>query len=71
MRRAVEEKVKALYDIRSQIVHSGRYQVTDADLALLRTLTKGSLIRTCTDQEITQLTTPEELVAWFRARGST
>ncbi len=69
-RPRIEEKVKELYDIRSQIVHSGHYLVTEADLALLRTLTKTSLIRMCTDQEPTQLSTPPDLVAWFKARGS-
>jgi hypothetical protein len=44
-RAEVKESVKRLYKVRSAIVHSGSYEVTDEDLGRLRTLTKGALLR--------------------------
>src|SRR5215216_3884223 len=35
-RKKISKRVRDLYDVRSKIVHSGSYQVTDADLSLIR-----------------------------------
>jgi hypothetical protein len=67
-RRDVFSKIGHLYGIRSKIVHSGRYQVTDADLALLRNITKAALIRICTGEEFMSMRTGKELGEWFQDR---
>lgn len=67
-RRSVFDSVKRLYDIRSKIVHTGRYQVTDADLSLIRNVTKAALIRVCTHGEFQFMTNPEHLGKWFEDR---
>jgi len=67
-RRDLFSKLGHLYGIRSKIVHSGRYQVTDADLALLRNITKAALIRVCTGSEFLSMRTGKELGEWFQDR---
>lgn len=67
-RRDLLTKLGDLYKIRSMIVHSGRYQVTDADLSLLRGITKAALIRICTGSEFLSMSSPEELAEWFQDR---
>lgn len=67
-RRDVFDSIKRLYDIRSKIVHSGRYQVTDADLSLIRNVTKAALIRVCTQGEFRSMTNPIHLGKWFENR---
>jgi len=67
-RRDLFAKVKHLYGIRSKIVHSGHYQVTDGDFGLIRALTTGALVRVCTLEEFTEISTPEELVLWFETK---
>lgn len=65
-RRDLFSKVGHLYNIRSKIVHSGLYQVTDADLGLLRNITKAALIRICTGEEFIAMRTGKELGEWFQ-----
>lgn len=67
-RRIVFSKLGKLYDIRSKIVHNGRYQVTDADLSLLRNITKSALIRICTGSEFCSMSSGKELGEWFQER---
>lgn len=67
-RRDFFEKVSHLYDIRSKIVHSGEYQVTDADLGLLRNITKAVLIRICMGEEFIPMRSGQELGKWFQDR---
>ena len=67
-RRDIFSKVRHLYGIRSKIVHSGRYQVTDADLALQRNITKRALIRICTAEEFSAMRNGKELGEWFQNR---
>lgn len=67
-RRDLFTKLGDLYKIRSKMVHSGRYQVTDVDLSLLRTITKAALIRICTRSEFLSMSSPKELAEWFQNR---
>ena len=67
-RRDLFTKLGDLYKIRSKMVHSGRYQVTDADLSLLRRITKTALIRICTRSEFLSMSSPKELAEWFQNR---
>lgn len=67
-RREVFGLVKRLYEVRSKIVHTGRYQVTDADVSLVRQVTKAALIRICTGDEFQAMTDPTHLAQWFDDR---
>lgn len=67
-RRDLVTKLRELYKIRSKIVHSGQYQVTDADLSLLRSITKAALIRICTGTEFLSMRSGKELGKWFQDR---
>ena len=67
-RRDLVTKLRDLYDIRSKIVHSGQYQVTDADLNLLRGITKTALIRISTRKEFLSMRSGKELGDWFQDR---
>ena len=44
-RKDIHRSLARLYGVRSTIVHSGDYEVTDEDLGLLRALTKRVLVR--------------------------
>lgn len=67
-RREIFAHVGRLYKVRSSIVHSGRYHVTSEDLGLMRWLTKACLVRACTLEELTRMTTTGDLVEWFQSR---
>jgi hypothetical protein len=60
-RRDVFEKVDEMYKIRSKIVHSGHVQVAEADLGLMRRLTKAALIRVCTTPDLQRFASSQEL----------
>jgi hypothetical protein len=67
-RRNVFTKMGELYGIRSAIVHDGHYQVTDADLSLMRGFTKTCLIRALTWKELVELTSRDALRDWFTGK---
>ena len=60
-RKDVFQKVSRVYEIRSKIVHRGYAQVTEADLGLMRWLSKTALIRMCTTPELQSFSTPFDL----------
>lgn len=64
-RLRVQKTVADLYTIRSKIVHSGQYQVADADLGMMRWMCKASLLRACDSEEIRGLSGTAELRQWF------
>ena len=41
----LSKKISDLYTIRSKIVHTGYYQVTDADLSLIRLYSKSCILK--------------------------
>lgn len=67
-RAGIFKEVGDLYQIRSKIVHSGRYQVADADFGLMRMYAKASIIRLCTSEDLTSMSTPSKLADWFHDR---
>jgi hypothetical protein len=64
-RKRIVNEVKALYNTRSKIVHSGKYQVTDADLAYIRLVTKNCILRIIIEPPFNSMKTINELVGWF------
>jgi len=61
-------KVGDLYNIRSKIVHSGRYQVLEADLNAIRKVAKAALIRISTGTNFQSMSSPKDLGKWFQDR---
>jgi hypothetical protein len=65
-RQEIFSTVGRLYGVRSQIVHSGHYQVVDSDLSLIRAFAKSCIIRICTSDPFVGMSTPKDLAEWFQ-----
>ena len=63
----IRNNIKTLYKIRSDIVHNGKYQVSDSNLALIRYYVKRSILRLLTDQEFDSMD-KNNLLDWFNKR---
>ena len=63
-RAEVTKSVADLYGVRSKIVHSGSYEVTDEDLGRLRWLTKAVLLRLLRRRSLWR-SSPNELETWL------
>lgn len=64
-RRRLFEQVRDLYAIRSRIVHSGKYEVNDAELGLIRSITKNCILRVLAHEPFKSMTSPDNLISWF------
>lgn len=62
VRKKFKKKFKELYRIRSSIVHSGYYEVTDADLSILRHLFNVCILRILTEDRFISMTKHKELI---------
>lgn len=67
-RKEISQLIGHLYNVRSRIVHSGFYEVTDEDLGRLKAIVIRCVLRTLLHRRIRQLKTPEELASWFDYR---
>jgi Apea-like HEPN len=67
-RKEVSALVNHLYDVRSRIVHSGSYEVTDDDLGRLKSIVKQCLLRALMDRRVRRLESPEAFRQWFEDR---
>ncbi len=63
----IKNDIKRLYKIRSDIVHNGKYQVSDSDLALIRYYAKRSILRLLTGTEFNSMD-KDKLLGWFNKR---
>ena len=64
-RTEIKKEVRDLYDIRSEIVHSGHYEVTDADVGKISKLTIACIKRILTEKPFTSMTKEQEIDNWF------
>jgi len=64
-RAEIKKEVRDLYGIRSKIVHSGHYEVTDADVGKIRELTIICIMRILTEKPFTSMTKEQEIDNWF------
>ena len=63
-RERIAADVSHLYGVRSRIVHSGSYEVTDEDLGRLRSIVKGCLLRLLSQRAIHSLSA-KEFSGWY------
>lgn len=64
-KRTLVKDLKKLYGIRSKIVHSGSYEVTDLDLFKLRFITKNCILRILKEEPFSSMTSVGQLTGWF------
>ncbi|MFZ0533234.1 MAG: hypothetical protein WAM09_08640 [Anaerolineales bacterium] len=65
LRKKVVKKAKDLYIARSQIVHTGNYHVTDAELYEIRQMTKLSILHILNLDPFISIQNTDELREWF------
>jgi Apea-like HEPN len=63
-RQRIAKEVGRLYGIRSRIVHTGSYEVTDSDLGSLRSIVKGALFRLLHFRDV-HSKSRQELATWL------
>lgn len=64
-RKEIRSAMKELYDIRSKIVHSGSYQVTDIDLNTIRVYTQSCIYRILTKEPFISMKGKNDFSNWF------
>lgn len=63
-RKYIKKKVKDLYGTRSDIVHDGKYQVTNAELGLMINFAQNCILRIFRDDPFKTMS-EKELLDWF------
>jgi hypothetical protein len=67
-RKNIRERTKELYKIRSKIVHTGSFEVSDSDLQYMRLFTKECIARILTGKEFETFEQDQQLIDWFDDR---
>lgn len=67
-RKKISTKVRDLYTVRSKIVHSGSYQVTDADISLIRSYSKNCILHIVNKEPFSSMNSVDSLVQWFNEK---
>jgi hypothetical protein len=67
-RKELSLRIRDLYEVRSSIVHSGSYEVSEIDLSRMRLITRQCILRTLVHRRIRQFRTPKEFGEWFESR---
>jgi hypothetical protein len=65
MRGKLFQELKALYSLRSEIVHVGDTDITDSDIAKMRTLAKQAVFTVLVSEGFTNMTEDKEFEDWF------
>ncbi|GEM_PF-981835 len=61
----IKKEIRELYGIRSKIVHSGLYEVTDDDVAKIRSLVVTCIMRILTKEPFISMTEEKQIDDWF------
>lgn len=61
----ISKDLRELYGIRSRIVHNGDYQISAANLALIRAITKNCIIALLTSEPFCSMENEGQITAWF------
>lgn len=65
-RRNLMERTKKLYSIRSDIVHSGRYEVSEKEYAEIYNITKNTILRLLASQQVRGFSQPDDFENWLK-----
>jgi hypothetical protein len=68
MRQELRKEIKQLYNIRSQIVHNGSFEVTDAALEKFGRIVKSTILRLITHRAVRRLDNLNQLQDWFESK---
>jgi len=64
-RSEVVNIVKDLYDLRSKLVHDGKYEITDLDIDSMRSICIKCIKRLCVDPLFQEMTSPKNFSDWL------
>lgn len=67
-RNELFEEMGRLYKIRSNLVHSGKFEVTDVDLSKMRAYAKTAILRILLDEPFVGMQSTSDLAAWFKGQ---
>jgi hypothetical protein len=67
-RKEISKNIRDLYKTRSDIVHNGSYQVTDADLNLIRVYSKSCILHIINDTTFEAMSDIVSFVQWFEEK---
>ena len=65
-RRNLMERTKKLYAIRSDIVHSGRYEVNKEKYADIYNITKNTILKLLASRRIREFSQPDDFENWLK-----
>ena len=65
-RRNLMERTKKLYAIRSDIVHSGRYEVNKEEYADIYNITKNTILKLLASRHIREFSQPDDFENWLK-----
>ncbi len=64
-RQEIIKTVRDLYDLRSKLVHDGKYEITELEHRSIRAITRGCITRICLDPIFQVMVSPKDLATWF------
>ena len=64
-RKEVVNAVRELYNLRSKLVHDGKYQITDLELNSMKSISIRCIQRLCIDPIFQNITSPEDFSDWL------
>jgi hypothetical protein len=67
-RQEISKRISDLYTIRSNIVHNGRYEVSDADLSSVKTIVQHAILHICHSEEFWKIQKRAEFGSWLESK---
>jgi hypothetical protein len=64
-RNEVVNAVKELYNLRSKLVHDGKYEITDLELNSMKSISIGCIKRLCIDPLFQKMNSPNDFSEWL------
>ena len=64
-RKEVVNTVRELYNLRSKLVHDGKYEITDLELNSMKSISIRCIQRLCIDPIFQNITSPEDFSDWL------
>ncbi|WP_339383180.1 hypothetical protein [Phormidium tenue] len=64
-RKEVVNAVRELYNLRSKLVHDGKYEITDLELNSMKFISIRCIQRLCIDPRFQNITSPEDFSDWL------